>query len=158
MEQIICQYPDCSAPLLLQFKLSFSLVFCCRLSKGYSQLVIGDFGKRHIDVLREMLRLPTFRSKLAIVPIDPFGNENIRIAQPNVLSSSDQLSNLHILLDEDSGSEYRDVVVLTKRKRRTNNSFALDLDDDSLEIAKPLPPKRLQFSSNRKESLVLIGV
>jgi hypothetical protein len=121
---------------------------------------MGDLEKRHIDVLREQLGngLSSFRSKPAIVPKDATSNANIRMAQPDVLSTGEQSSDLDFLQDEDSGSEYGDVVVPTKRKRRTNNSFSLDLDDDSSEIAVPPPPKRLQFSSNGKESSVLIGV
>jgi hypothetical protein len=121
---------------------------------------MGDLGKREIDILREKLgnSSSSFRSKPAIVPQDHSGTEHVRMAQPDVVSTGERSSDLDFLLDEDSGSEYGDVVVPTKRKRRTNNSFALDLDDDSSEIALPPPPKRLQFSMNGKESSVLIGV
>ena len=121
---------------------------------------MGDLEKRAIDVLREKIGngLSAFRPKPAILPMDHSGNENITMAQPDVTSTGEQSSDMDFQLDEDSGSEYGDVVVPAKRKRRTNNSFALDLDDDSSEIAVPPPPKRLQFSMNGKESSVLIGV
>src|SRR5277367_980432 len=120
---------------------------------------MGDHGKRDIDVLREKIgnSLSPSISKPAIVPMDHSSTETVRMAQPDV-STGEQSSDLDFLLDEDSGSEYGDVVVPAKRKRRTNNSFALDLDDDSSEITLPPPLKRLQFSLNGKESSVLIGV
>lgn len=80
------------------------------------------------------------------------------MAQPDVFSTGERSSDLDFPVNEDSDSEYGDIVVPAKRKRRTNNSFALDLDDDDSEIAVPPPPKRLQFNSNGKESSVLIGV
>lgn len=120
---------------------------------------MGDLEKREIDVLREKIGngLSPFRSKPAIVPKDLSGTENIAMAQPDVLSTGEQSSDMDFLLDEDSESEYGDIVP-AKRKRRTNNSFALDLDDDDSEIAVPPPAKRLQFNMNGKESSVLIGV
>jgi hypothetical protein len=121
---------------------------------------MGDLEKRAIDILREKFGngLSSFRSKPATAPQNPSGSEKTAMAQPDVNSTGEQSSDMDFLLDEDSGSEYGDVVVPAKRKRRTNNSFALDLDDDDSEIAVPPPPKRLQFNLNGKESSVLIGV
>jgi hypothetical protein len=121
---------------------------------------MGDLGKRDIDLLRELIgnRLSPLKSKSAIVPEEQSGIKNVRMAQTDVFSTGEQSSDMDLLIEEDSGSEYGDIVVPAKRKRRTNNSFALDLDDDDSEIAVPTPPKRLQFNANGKESSVLIGV
>jgi hypothetical protein len=122
---------------------------------------MGDLGKREIDILREKIANGPSPPKPtpAVVPKDHSGTEIVRMAQPDVLSTGEQSSDMDFQLDEDSGSEYGDDVVRpAKRKRRTNNSFAVDLEDDDLEIAMPPPPKRLQFNSNGKENSVLIGV
>ncbi len=122
---------------------------------------MADLEKRAIDALREQIGNGSspVGSKPDVESKDQSGTENVTMAQPDVFSTGEQSSDKDFLLDDDSGSEYGDVVVSTKRKRITNNSFALDLDDDEdSEITLPPPPKRLQFNLNGKESSVLIGV
>lgn len=121
---------------------------------------MGDFEKREIDILREKIgnRSSPILPRPAIVAKTNPTVENVRKELPDAMSTSEFSAEMDLFDDDDdSDSEYGDVVP-QKRKRRTNNSFANDVDDGSSDINVPPPPKRLHFTPNIEESAVLIGV
>jgi hypothetical protein len=98
----------------------------------------------------------------------PINKSSLLHAQEHVTNNNEQIQNgtpdqssddVDDLFDEDrdSDSEYGEIIAPSqKKRRRTNNSFAADLENGERDIEIPPPAKRFQF--NTTDRGVLIGV